>query len=61
MLNKMMIDGPGPQDYIQDLSKTSMKKGGDKMPFGVNALRFQTIDYGVPGAGQYKLPDSCQV
>jgi hypothetical protein len=36
----MMIDAPGPQDYIPDLSKTAMKKGGDKMPFGVNTLRF---------------------
>ena len=58
-----MIDAPGPQDYIPDLSKdlVAMKNGGDANPFGVNSLRFKTIDNGVPGAGQYKLPDSCQV
>lgn len=56
-----MIDGPGPQDYLADLSKTQMREGGDKKPFGVNTLRFVTIDNGVPGAGMYKLPDSCQV
>lgn len=46
-----MIDAPGPQDYIADLGKTDMRRGGDKMPFGVNTLRFVTIDNGVPGAG----------
>jgi len=31
------------------------------MPFGVNTGRFITTDHGVPGAGTYKLPDSCNV
>ena len=56
-----MIDGPGPQDYIPDLGMTAMRHGGDKMPFGVNTLRFTVPDFGVPGAGTYKLPDSCVV
>ena len=59
--NKNMIDMPGPQDYIADLGKTVIKESGDKKPFGANTIRFATIDNGVPGAGTYKLPDSCQV
>ena len=35
--------------------------GGDKKPFGVNTTRFGNDDNGVPGAGTYKLPDSCRV
>lgn len=58
-----MIDSPGPQDYIPDLSKSlyNMKDGGDRKPFGVNTIRFGKDDNGVPGAGTYKLPDSCRV
>jgi hypothetical protein len=59
--NKMMIDGPGPQDYIPDLGKTEAKEPGDKKPFGVNTKRFKQTENGVPGAGTYKMPDSCVV
>jgi hypothetical protein len=35
---------------------------GDKKPFGVNVKRFaEKDDNGVPGAGTYKLPDSCNL
>jgi hypothetical protein len=56
-----MIDAPGPQDYVPDLGKSlyTMKEGGDRKPFGVNTMRFGKDDNGVPGAGTYKLPDSC--
>jgi hypothetical protein len=62
-VNKGMLFSPGPQDYIPDLSKSlyNMKDGGDRKPFGVNTIRFGKDDNGVPGAGTYKLPDSCQV
>jgi hypothetical protein len=36
-------------------------EGGDKKPFGYNRKRFDPDDNGVPGAGTYKLPDSCVV
>jgi hypothetical protein len=60
-INKYMIDAPGPQDYIPDLGINAMKNGGDRKPFGVNTIRFGKDDNGVPGAGTYKLPDSCRV
>ena len=58
-----MIDAPGPQDYIPDISMchNQLKIGGDRKPFGVNTIRFGKDDNGVPGAGTYKLPDSCKV
>ena len=34
---------------------------GEKRPFGVNGGRFESDETCVPGAGTYKLPDSCQV
>jgi hypothetical protein len=34
---------------------------GDKRPFGVNRHRWDNDETPVPGAGTYKLPDSCQV
>ena len=58
------MDLPGPQDYIPDTTKDldSKKQGGEKKPFGVNVKRFkQERDNGVPGAGTYTLPDSCQI
>ena len=56
-----MIDSPGPQDYVPIHAKSTTRQAGDKMPFGVNTLRFTVPDFGVPGAGTYKLPDSCVV
>jgi hypothetical protein len=62
MLNPMMLTTPGPTEYIADQTKQPVhKETGDKRPFGVTSSRFKTIDHGVPGAGSYKLPDSCSV
>lgn len=36
-------------------------EGGEKKPFGYNRKRFDPDDNGVPGAGTYKLADSCVV
>ena len=41
--------------HIQKCKKATNK------PFGVNRHRFDKDDNGIPGAGTYKLPDSCQV
>lgn len=62
-INKFMIDTPGPSEYIADVTKDigSGRKGGEKRPFGVNTNRFGSDENGIPGAGTYKLPDSCQV
>lgn len=38
---------------------TTKKDEGDKRPFGVNSIRFESDETFVPGAGTYKLPDSC--
>ena len=58
-----MIDLPGPSDYIPDITKDidMNKDSGEKKPFGVNVKRFDTkvSENGVPGAGTYKLPNSC--
>jgi hypothetical protein len=60
-----MLDLPGPSDYIPDITKDfdQNKVGGEKNPFGVNVKRFndKQLDNGVPGAGTYKLLDSCEV
>lgn len=63
MVNAAQLVTPGMTEYQPDVEKTinSTKYGGDKRPFNNNEKRFQTIDHGVPGAGQYKLPDSCNV
>ena len=60
-INKYMIDVPGPSEYIADITKDfgSARKGGEKRPFGVNTNRFGSDENGVPGAGTYKMPDSC--
>ena len=47
------------KDQTKDLNTT--KLGGDSKPFGVNTNRFVGDENGVPGAGSYKLPDSCTV
>ena len=63
--NRHMLDLPGPSDYIPDITKDfdQNREAGDKKPFGVNVKRFEGkgLDNGVPGAGTYKLPDSCAV
>lgn len=58
-----MLDNPGPSEYIPDQTKdlNTSRMGGETKPFGVNTMRFKTIDHQVPGAGTYKLPDSCKV
>jgi len=61
-LNSQILENPGPMDYIPDVSSTKIEKeGGERKPFGVNKIRFEKHGNGVPGAGTYKLPDSCQV
>jgi len=32
---------------------------GERRPFGVNTQRWGKDENGVPGAGTYKMPDSC--
>lgn len=62
-VNKMMIDCPGPQEYMPDTKNIhyAPKRGGDTLPFGVNTIRFKKDDNGVPGPGNYKAADSCNV
>ena len=60
IMNSYMLDNPAPTEY-QDEIKANPKFAGDKRPFLTNAGRFKTIDNGVPGAGTYKLPESCKV
>ena len=63
IINKAQMANPGPQDYMADQANGNEKKAetGEKKPFGVNSQRFQGDEDGVPGAGTYKLPDSCNV
>jgi hypothetical protein len=63
MLNKQAIMNPSLEKYIPDvsLSISRPKKSGEDKPFGVNTMRFKCIDYQVPGAGTYKLPESCKI
>ena len=58
-----MLETPGHSEYVPDVTRDIGKnvKGGDKKPFGVNTTRFGSDETGVPGAGTYKLPDSCRV
>lgn len=58
-----MLETPGPSEYIGDITRDIGKNlaGGDKRPFNVNTNRFGSDENGIPGAGTYKLPDSCQV
>ena len=61
--NTHQLANPGPQDYIKDQTKdlNTSKAGGELKPFGVNTNRFGSDENGVPGAGTYRLPDSCTV
>ena len=61
---KHMLNNPSCLDYIKDQARSNFgneREDGERRPFGVNRHRFGGDDNGVPGAGTYKLPDSCQV
>jgi len=61
---KHLLPNPGPQEYTANQAESKIaakKEEGEKRPFGVNAGRFSGDETAVPGAGTYKLPDSCQV
>jgi len=61
---KHLLPNPGPQEYTANQAESKIaakKEEGEKRPFGVNAGRFGSDETPVPGAGTYKLPDSCQV
>jgi len=62
-MNRQHLENPGFTEYIPDVTNNlnSYRLSGEKRPFGVNTGRFLTVDNGVPGAGTYKLPDSCTV
>jgi hypothetical protein len=59
-----MIPLPGPQEYNVNQAESliaAKKVEGEKRPFGVNTQRWDGDETIAPGAGTYKLPDSCQV
>lgn len=61
---KHMVNNPSCLDYMKDQTKSNFGSGvhdGERRPFGVNRHRFDPDDNGVPGAGTYKMPDSCQI
>ena len=61
---KHLLPNPGPQEYSTNHAESNIaakKLEGDKRPFGVNTGRWDSDETAVPGAGTYKLPDSCQI
>jgi hypothetical protein len=61
MMNRQQIENPSFLQYCPDVTQTfnGKKDSGLSKPFGVNEGRFRSIDHGIPGAGTYKLDDSC--
>lgn len=62
--NKHQLNNPSILDYAADASKSNYCKNvndGERKPFGVNRHRFDGDDNGVPGAGNYVLPGSCNI
>lgn len=63
LVNKTLIEIPGPGEYKSDEALLSMKEGKDltKTAFRSNIDRFKITANEVPGPGNYKLPTAFAV